>query len=82
MNGKPEPDIFLVAARELLGFNVGGPEGPENSIQKEERSKGLVLEDSLLGMQAGKRAGMAGRCSGYFRILSHDSPRFFSRLGT
>jgi len=59
MNGKPEPDIFLVAARELLGFNVGGPEGPENSIQKQERSKGLVLEDSILGMQAGKKAGMS-----------------------
>lgn len=66
MNGKPEPDIFLVAARELLGYDVGGPEGPANSTQKEERSKGLVLEDGLPGMQAGKKAGMAGSWPGYF----------------
>ncbi|KAJ6538865.1 HAD-like domain-containing protein [Mycena vulgaris] len=59
MRGKPEPDIFLVAAREILGRDVG-PVDPANVTagQLEERRKGLVFEDALPGMQAGKRAGM------------------------
>jgi len=58
MRGKPEPDIFLAAAREQLGRKVG--DGIECSeIEREERSKGLVFEDSVSGMQAGKRAGMS-----------------------
>jgi len=59
MRGKPEPDIFLVAARELLGRNVGDPLGEVSEAQLVERSKGLVFEDGLPGMQAGKRAGMS-----------------------
>ena len=60
IRGKPEPDVFLVAARETLGRNVGDREGCTDS-QKVERSKGLVFEDALPGMQAGKRAGMSGK---------------------
>jgi len=61
---KPNPDVFLVAAKEMLGRDVGPAkeemeEGVELTVaQKKERSRGLVLEDALLGMQAGKRAGM------------------------
>ncbi|KAF5326225.1 hypothetical protein D9611_000414 [Ephemerocybe angulata] len=58
MQGKPAPDIFLVAAREMLGRNVGEPLSHPNAEQKSERLKGLVLEDGMPGMQAGKRAGM------------------------
>lgn len=60
MRGKPEPDIFLVAAREVLGRNVGYPTEPENEEHKVQRANGLVFEDALLGLQAGKRAGMSG----------------------
>jgi pseudouridine-5'-monophosphatase len=56
--GKPEPDIFLVAAREKLEKKVGsGTECSEE--EKAEREKGLVFEDAIPGMQAGKRAGMS-----------------------
>jgi len=58
IKGKPAPDIFLVAAREKLGRKVG--EGTELSQEEEEeRAKGLVFEDAIPGMQAGKRAGMS-----------------------
>jgi len=58
MRGKPEPDIFLVAAKEKFGRKVG--EGIECSeIEREERNKGLVFEDAIPGVQAGKRAGMS-----------------------
>ncbi|ESK93841.1 hypothetical protein Moror_13091 [Moniliophthora roreri MCA 2997] len=59
MKGKPEPDIFLTAARELLGRDVGKPRGEVTLSQLAERAKGLVFEDALPGMQAGKRAGMS-----------------------
>ncbi|KIK68970.1 hypothetical protein GYMLUDRAFT_80355 [Collybiopsis luxurians FD-317 M1] len=65
MRGKPNPDIFLLAAKEMLGRDVGplkgeNEEGVEvTEEQKKERAKGLVFEDAFLGMQAGKRAGMA-----------------------
>ncbi|PBK95499.1 HAD-like protein [Armillaria gallica] len=57
MKAKPAPDIFLVAARELLGRDVGEP-GPVSEDQILERKKGLVFEDGFAGVQAGKRAGM------------------------
>ncbi|KAK0240668.1 HAD-like domain-containing protein [Armillaria nabsnona] len=57
MKAKPAPDIFLVAARELLGKDVGEP-GPVSEDQNLERKKGLVFEDGFAGVQAGKRAGM------------------------
>jgi len=57
MRGKPEPDIFLVAAREILGRDVGTPNAISAS-QLAERRKGLIFEDAIPGMQAGKRAGM------------------------
>lgn len=60
MKGKPAPDIFLVAARQMLGRDVGLPEVPTTEKQKEERARGLIFEDALPGMQAGKRAGMSG----------------------
>ncbi|KAF8070453.1 HAD-like domain-containing protein [Lyophyllum atratum] len=58
MKGKPAPDIFLVAAREMLGIDVGDAEMC-NSEQQVHRAKGLVVEDGVPGMQAGKRAGMS-----------------------
>jgi pseudouridine-5'-monophosphatase len=60
MRGKPEPDIFLAAARELLGRDVGPADADATAIQLAERRKGLIFEDSIPGMQAGKRAGMSG----------------------
>jgi len=58
MRSKPEPDIFLLAAREMLGRKVG--ESAECSEEEmEERGKGLVFEDAIPGMQAAKRAGMS-----------------------
>ncbi|KAJ3537218.1 hypothetical protein NMY22_g5681 [Coprinellus aureogranulatus] len=56
--GKPFPDIFLVAAKELLGRDAGDLNAEPTMSRKIERSKGLVLEDGLPGMQAGKRARM------------------------
>jgi pseudouridine-5'-monophosphatase len=60
MRGKPEPDIFLVAAREVLGRDVGLADANVKPSQIAERRKGLVFEDAIPGMQAGKRAGMSG----------------------
>ncbi|KAF9073482.1 HAD-like domain-containing protein [Rhodocollybia butyracea] len=57
MRGKPNPDVFLVAAKEMLGRNIDGAEVTEE--QRNERKKGLVFEDALPGIQAGKRAGMS-----------------------
>lgn len=62
--GKPQPDVFLLAA-ELLGRKVG--RGDVSSLEAEseegkaliaERARGLVLEDSTMGLVAGQRAGM------------------------
>ncbi|KAF8893491.1 HAD-like domain-containing protein [Infundibulicybe gibba] len=58
MNSKPAPDVFLVAAREMLGRDVGRADTTPTERQVEERAKGLVFEDAILGMEAGKRAGM------------------------
>lgn len=59
MRGKPYPDIFLVAAREKLGRAVGTAESCSFG-EGRERARGLVFEDGVPGMQAGKRAGMSG----------------------
>lgn len=59
--GKPEPYIFLYAAREKLGRNVGDGEEPNISPEHAlERGRGLVFEDAIPGVEAGKRAGMSG----------------------
>ncbi|KAI0694273.1 HAD-like protein [Cytidiella melzeri] len=62
--GKPHPDIFLVTARSCLGRNVGeGEDGGAHitDAQRLERAKGLVIEDAIPGVQAGKHAGMKGK---------------------
>lgn len=87
--GKPGPDCFLVAAREVLGRNVGGKmgkgegegaegegererEGEECNVEeREERSRGLVFEDAIPGVIAGKRAGMNGA---FFVFVVHFTP--------
>ena len=59
--GKPCPDIFLAAARELLGRPVGTKEGSEVADKELlERGKGLIFEDAISGIEAGMRAGMTG----------------------
>jgi len=70
MKGKPAPDVFLTAAKELLGRNVGIPGEQCTNDQREERAKGLVFEDAIPGLQAGKRAGMSGVITTILRIAS------------
>jgi pseudouridine-5'-monophosphatase len=64
--GKPFPDVFLAAAR-ALGRNVGpneeGGEAGVGEAERVERARGLVFEDAIPGVQAGKRAGMSGALS-------------------
>ena len=62
--GKPHPDIFLVAAKECLGRDVGDVSADASADLAEgftsERRKGLVFEDAIPGVIAAKRAGMNG----------------------
>jgi pseudouridine-5'-monophosphatase len=71
MRGKPAPDIFLVAAKEVLGRDVGDLNVEPTIVQLEERAKGLVFEDALPGLQAGKRAGMSGRSPSELSKFQH-----------
>ena len=74
MKGKPAPDIFLTTAREMLNRDVGHPEVSETDAHVHERRKGLVFEDALPGVQAGKRAGMSGTVSAALTTFSHVNP--------
>ena len=72
--GKPNPDIFLVAAKKCLGRDVGDVEADISVDLAEglaaERRKGLVFEDAILGITAAKRAGMNGaKCDTDFSKL-------------
>ena len=58
VRGKPAPDIFLSAA-EMIGRPVGREETP-SAEETVERSKGLVFEDGIPGVQAALKAGMQG----------------------
>ena len=60
MRGKPAPDIFIATAWEMLNRDVGYPKVSRTDKQIDECRKGLVFEDALPGLQAGKRAGMSG----------------------
>lgn len=77
MNGKPAPDVFLTAARESLGRDVGMAGEQCTDEQKKERAKGLVFEDAIPGLQAGKRAGMSG--GAIFKLCSGTTLTCFAQ---
>ncbi|KAI1758308.1 putative HAD superfamily hydrolase [Xylaria castorea] len=52
--GKPAPDIYL-AALQSINSSLDSADSVENSIKPNEC---LVLEDSIAGVEAGRRAGM------------------------
>ena len=64
--GNPISDVSLAAVR-ALGRPVGPNEddgtvgvGPVGEVEHAERGRGLVFQDAIPGMQAGKRARMSG----------------------
>jgi pseudouridine-5'-monophosphatase len=77
MKGKPWPDIFLTAARDKLGMPVGGVQGTCTKEEGEVRGRGLIFEDAILGVQAGKRAGMSGKCC----LMKPSSARWLTSNG-
>ena len=70
--GKPFPDVFLAAARTLgrpVGPNEDDGEAVVGETERAERARGLVFEDAIPGVQAGKRAGMSGVLSVHSHLL-------------
>lgn len=71
MRGKPHPDVFLRAAGEVMGRDVGlgnvdGSEGAVSEAQTLERAKGLVFEDGVPGVRAALVGGFNGE---YYQIF-------------
>lgn len=67
-------DIFLAAARSL-GFPVGINEEPANEEERLWRSRGIVFEDALPGVEAGIRAGMNGESACFADLQSQIGPK-------
>ena len=83
--GKPHPDVFLVAAKECLGRDIGDVSTDVSVDLAEdvvaERRKCLVFEDSIPGVIAAKRAGMNGQDTNPRLARSTHCPFFYSCLG-
>ena len=83
--GKPNPDIFLVAAKECLERNVGDVSTDISADLTDEwvaeRRKGLIFEDAIPGVISGKRAEMNGEESVLRLDLSAQFPPLCSCLG-
>lgn len=90
MRGKPDPDVFLRAAGEVLGRDVGwgrvdGSEGVVSEAQKLERANGLVFEDGVPGVQAALAGGFNGEYHHRHSVLADSDGAFtrsYSGLGT